>query len=415
MSSAVCVYAKSVGIFVPRRCIKQSEVCFQAFTSKRVIVDVRRSMEAPQTSCWSCMTTKERFWAVTVSSSVWFVVSDVSGGCFLDSECVIFRYSHAFATLESTWHAVAEEAPHPFSHYGGYSQDLKGLQRSESGPHGSQSVSRLYATWCQESLQSLAVTPAAQLVLFNASILSWKRRPYIQRKHFGHHMTDLHMLASPQLLVADMRGHMDTCWPLDAPQLAEGTVHAQFHTISHFTSAICTAQAVPTSNYVPTKELRATNLWQKAATCQNMRLEGSGRWRWVFNLDAICIHMEDKMLSHKMCYFLAWNIMKHFNKKIVVKKHYWLWFQGALTWAQWSNLESANVQWARHSSAFGFVWHTLAIFGQSLNPKVFEGHGVLLDSTQPCQWWVDPNRSYSLCEWRGRGPVGAGLKELDDT
>ena len=47
-------------------------------------------------------------------------------------------------------------------------------------------------------------------------------------------MTDLHMLASPQLLVADMRGHMDTCWPLDAPQLAEGTVHAQFHTIFTF-------------------------------------------------------------------------------------------------------------------------------------------------------------------------------------
>lgn len=138
-------------------------------------------------------------------------------------------------------------------------------------------VARMEVSQCLGFMQLDAKSPsrAWQLLLqhnlyfFNASILSLKRRPYIQRKHSEHHMTDLHMLASPQLLVADMRGHMDTCWPLDAPPLAEGTVHAQFHTFSHFTSAICTAQAVPTSNDVLTKELRATNLWQKAATCQN--------------------------------------------------------------------------------------------------------------------------------------------------
>ena len=80
---------------------------------------------------------------MTVGSSVWIVVS---GACFLDSESVIFGYFQTFGTLELTWHDVAEEAPHPFSHYGGYSQDLEGLQRSEGGTHGSQSVSRLDAT-----------------------------------------------------------------------------------------------------------------------------------------------------------------------------------------------------------------------------------------------------------------------------
>ena len=90
-------------------------------------------------------------------------------------------------------------------------------------------VARMEVSQCLGFMQLDAKSPsrAWQLLLqhnlffFNASILSLKRRPYIQRKHSEHHMTDLHMLASPQLLVADVRGHMDTCWPLDAPQLAE--------------------------------------------------------------------------------------------------------------------------------------------------------------------------------------------------
>ena len=63
----------------------------------------------------------------------------------------------------------------------------------------------------------MAVAPAAQLVHSNASILSWKQ-DLVQRKHFGHHITDLpdlHMLASPQLLVADMtsRSRKQEDWP----------------------------------------------------------------------------------------------------------------------------------------------------------------------------------------------------------
>ena len=70
-----------------------------------------------------------------------------------------------------------------------------------------------------------------------------------------------------QNLGSGMRSHMDTCWPLDAPQLAGGTVHAQSHILQRLCEQHKLIQAVPTySNYVPTEELRATNLWQKAAT-----------------------------------------------------------------------------------------------------------------------------------------------------
>ena len=63
-----------------------------------------------------------------------------------------------------------------------------------------------------------------------------------------------------------MRSHMDTWWPLDAPQLAGGTVHAQSHILQRLCEQHKLFQHDPTSNYVLTEELRATNLWQKAAT-----------------------------------------------------------------------------------------------------------------------------------------------------
>jgi len=39
--------------------------------------------------------------------------------------------------------SFAEETPHPYSHDGGFGQDLERLQRSESSSHGSQPVSWL--------------------------------------------------------------------------------------------------------------------------------------------------------------------------------------------------------------------------------------------------------------------------------
>ena len=135
------------------------------------------------------------------------------------------------------------------------------------------------------------------LVYSNASILAWKQRPYIQRKHSGHHRTDLHIIVSPQLTCGvTSHGHMlaSRCSTMSCMDSACMNI---VHNGHNFTLYIGYMNSISCSNFQLCSG-QGTSCHQSLAESSHFSKHEARIFSPVLHLDAIGIHTHGEQDAH---------------------------------------------------------------------------------------------------------------------